>query len=260
MNDLITVHHEMGHIQYFMNYADQPVVFREGANPGFHEAIGDLIALSVATPKHLVSVNLLDKEDIEGDKLEKINLNYQMKMALEKIVFLPFSYVMDKWRWDVFGDESLVPKMNKHWWELRLKHQGISPPVKRSEKDFDPGSKYHIPAGVEYVRYFASHVLQFQFYKTMCESVQYDKLYQCDFDKNKEAGAKLITMLKEGSADTWPNILKKFTGNETMSLDALNEYFEPLTRYLDDFIAENKITTGWEVKSKQLKQIDRSNN
>lgn len=250
MNDLITVHHEMGHIQYFMNYADQPVVYREGANPGFHEAIGDLIALSVATPKHLVSVGLLDAADIEGDKLEKINLNYQMKMALEKIVFLPFSYVMDKWRWEVFGDESSVPNMNRKWWELRLQHQGVSPPVKRSETDFDPGSKYHIPAGVEYVRYFASHVLQFQFYKEMCKTVEYDKLYQCDFDKDKVAGRKLITMLKKGSADTWPNILNEFTGSEKMSLDALVEYFKPLSDFLDKFLVEQNITAGWKANGK----------
>lgn len=249
MNDLITVHHEMGHIQYFMNYAHQPVVYREGANPGFHEAIGDLIALSVATPKHLVSIDLLDKAEIEGDQLEKINLNYQMKMALEKIVFLPFSYVMDKWRWDVFANDSMVPHMNRHWWELRIKHQGVSPPVSRSEKDFDPGSKYHIPAGVEYVRYFVSHVLQFQFYQTMCENLEHKELYECDFNADLESGKKLIDMLRQGSAEKWPKILKDFTGSEKMSLDALNEYFKPLNAFLDNFLKENNLTQslGWKV-------------
>lgn len=61
MDDLVTVHHEMGHVQYFLQYKEQPVPFRDGANPGFHEAIGDVLALSVSTPKHLQSIGLLDK-------------------------------------------------------------------------------------------------------------------------------------------------------------------------------------------------------
>lgn len=129
----------MGHIQYYQNYAHQPAVYRDGANPGFHEAIGDLIALSVSSPEHLSKVGLLQREEDEL-KQSKVNLNYQLKMALEKIVFLPFAYVMDKWRWDVFGNPQLEGQLNRHWWELRLKYQGLSPPGrKRSETDFDPG-------------------------------------------------------------------------------------------------------------------------
>jgi len=148
MEDLVTIHHEMGHIEYFLQYKNQPVVFREGANPGFHEAIGDLLALSVSTPGHLNKVGLSSPlvDDI------KSTINYQMKIALEKIVFIPFSYLMDVWRWDVFSGKTTPENLNKHWWELRIKYQGISPPVKRSEKDFDPGAKYHIPASVEYIR------------------------------------------------------------------------------------------------------------
>jgi peptidyl-dipeptidase A len=148
MEDLVTIHHEMGHIEYFLQYKNQPVVFREGANPGFHEAIGDLLALSVSTPEHLNKVGLFSPlvDDI------KSTINYQMKIALEKIVFIPFSYLMDVWRWDVFSGKTTPENLNKHWWELRIKYQGISPPVKRSEKDFDPGAKYHIPASVEYIR------------------------------------------------------------------------------------------------------------
>ncbi len=144
----MTIHHEMGHIEYFLQYKNQPVVFREGANPGFHEAIGDLLALSVSTPEHLNKVGLFSPlvDDI------KSTINYQMKIALEKIVFIPFSYLMDVWRWDVFSGKTTPENLNKHWWELRIKYQGISPPVKRSEKDFDPGAKYHIPASVEYIR------------------------------------------------------------------------------------------------------------
>lgn len=246
INQLVTVHHEMGHIQYFMEYAVQPPIYREGANPGFHEAIGDLIALSVATPEHLTKVGLLDQVNNPAE-LAKINLNYQMKMALDKVVFLPFAYVMDKWRWNVFGDEKMKDTLNRHWWELRLKHQGVSPPVKRSEKDFDPGAKYHIPAGVEYVRYFVSHVLQFQFFKKMCAANTAPFLYQCDFDGDKTAGAGLIKMLQAGSSDTWQNILKEFIGDEKMSLSAMDEYFKPLNDFLDKFIADNNIKPGWEA-------------
>lgn len=249
MSDLVTVHHEMGHIQYYMEYSVQPPVYREGANPGFHEAIGDLIALSVGTPKHLSKIGLLNSTEIE-DKEDAINLNYQMKMALDKIAFIPFAYVMDAWRWKIFGDESTEANMNREWWDLRLKHQGVSPPVKRSENDFDPGSKYHIPAGVEYVRYFVSHVLQFQFYERMCQEVgQFDKtnLYTCDFDGNKAAGSLLKTMLQKGSSQKWPVILKDMIGSEKMSLSSLNNYFNPLIVYLDKFLADNNITVGWDA-------------
>ncbi|KAH9506446.1 hypothetical protein DERF_011179 [Dermatophagoides farinae] len=255
LEDLVTVHHEMGHIQYFMNYEERPTVYREGANPGFHEAIGDLMALSVITPEHLTKVGLLDKSRIEKN-LEDLNLNYLLRVALDKIAFLPFAFVMDKWRWDIFdddddqdNDDKRIDHMNRHWWELRLKYQGISPPVKRSEIDFDPGSKYHIPAGVEYVRYFVSHILQFQFYKHLCQNVtEKNKLYQCDFYENKEAGQQLITMLQKGSSDRWQNVLKDFIGTSKMSSDALYEYFAPLNQTLTDFIVKNQIKVGWDAK------------
>ncbi|KAH9413078.1 hypothetical protein DERP_006764 [Dermatophagoides pteronyssinus] len=248
LEDLVTIHHEMGHIQYYMNYENKPAVYREGANPGFHEAIGDLMSLSVITPVHLAKVGLLNRSQIEQN-LDDLNLNYQLRMAMDKIAFLPFSFIIDKWRWDVFNDDKLTNHMNRHWWELRLKYQGISPPIKRSEKDFDPGSKYHIPAGVEYVRYFVSHILQFQFYKHLCQNVtKMDKLYQCDFYENKMAGKQLIEMLQKGSSDHWENILKDFIGTSEMSTDAIYEYFAPLNRTLSDFIMNNKISVGWNAK------------
>lgn len=193
-----------------------------------------------------------------GADLAKINLNYQMKMALDKIAFLPFAYVMDKWRWEVFGDPNSQNKLNTKWWELRLKYQGISPPKKRNEKDFDAGAKYHIPANVEYVRYFVSHVLQFTFYERMCKDVgDFDEtnLYLCDFDKNTKAGQALKEMLYQGSSDYWPNILEKFTGNSTMSLTSLRKYFGPLEARLTKFIEDNKIEVGWKVESKFFKNL-----
>jgi peptidyl-dipeptidase A len=148
MEELITIHHEMGHIEYYLQYKEQPSVFRQGANPGFHEAVGDLLALSVSTPGHLNKVGLFSP--LVDDR--EATLNFQMQKALEKIAFLPFGYLMDVWRWDVFSGKTTFDHMNKHWWELRIKYQGISPPVKRSEKDFDPGAKFHVTAGIEYIR------------------------------------------------------------------------------------------------------------
>ncbi len=149
MQDLVRIHHEMGHIQYYLQYKDQPIVFRRGANPGFHEAIGDLLTLSVLTPGHLHKVGLFGS--LVDDK--ETTLNFQMEIALKIVAFLPFGYLTDVWRWDIFSGKTTTDHMNKHWWELRIKYQGLSPPVKRSENDFDAGAKYHIPAGAEYIRF-----------------------------------------------------------------------------------------------------------
>jgi peptidyl-dipeptidase A len=157
MEDLVTIHHEMGHIQYFLQYKEQPFVFQEGANPGFHEAIGDLLALSVSTPGHLHKVGLFSPlvDDCET------TLNFQMQMALDKIAFLPFGYLVGVWLWDVFSGKTTFDHINKRWWELRIKYQGLSPPVSRSENDFDAGAKYHIPAGVGYIRFGNNCFLMF---------------------------------------------------------------------------------------------------
>ena len=163
---------------------------------------------------------------------------------------------MDKWRWDVFDTPDLENHLNRHWWELRLKYQGLSPPAKRSEADFDPGAKYHIPAGVEYVRYFASHILQFQFFEHMCSYVNnVSDLYKCDFDGNKQAGESLIKMLKKGSSDTWQNILEDFIGSDKMSLGSLTKYFQPLEQFLDHFIASHNISVGWRANGESVQVI-----
>ncbi|KAF6092025.1 angiotensin I converting enzyme [Phyllostomus discolor] len=148
MEDLVVAHHEMGHIQYFMQYKDLPVTFQEGANPGFHEAIGDVLALSVSTPKHLHTINLLSSD---GGSYEQ-DINFLMKIALDKIAFIPFSYLVDQWRWRVFDGSITKENYNQEWWSLRLKYQGLCPPVARSQGDFDPGAKFHISSNVPYIR------------------------------------------------------------------------------------------------------------
>nr|XP_014345475.1 PREDICTED: angiotensin-converting enzyme-like [Latimeria chalumnae] len=242
MDDLITVHHEMGHIQYFLQYKDQPISFRDGANPGFHEAIGDVLALSVSTPKHLHSIGLLDtvNENYESD------INYLMSIALDKIAFLPFGYLMDQWRWKVFDGRILKENYNREWWNLRLKYQGLCPPVPRTEDDFDPGAKFHIPANVPYVRYFVSFIIQFQFHEALCKATkQTGPLHKCDIYKSNAAGKLLGDALKLGFSKPWPEAMTLITGQPNMTAEALMKYFEPLTKWLIKQNEKNRVTLGW---------------
>nr|XP_048686115.1 angiotensin-converting enzyme isoform X2 [Caretta caretta] len=242
MDDLITVHHEMGHVQYFLQYKDQPISFRDGANPGFHEAIGDVMALSVSTPKHLHSINLLDRVEDNNES----DINYLMSIALDKIAFLPFGYLMDQWRWKVFDGRIQEDEYNQQWWNLRLKYQGLCPPVPRSEDDFDPGAKFHIPANVPYVRYFVSFVIQFQFHQALCKAAgDTGPLHKCDIYQSKEAGTLLANAMKLGYSKPWPEAMQLITGQPTMSADALMTYFKPLTDWLIQENTKNGETLGW---------------
>ncbi|XP_078079873.1 angiotensin-converting enzyme [Mustelus asterias] len=242
MEDLITAHHEMGHVQYFLQYKDQHISFRDGANPGFHEAIGDVMALSVSTPKHLHSIGLLDK--VENNK--ESDINYLMSIALDKIAFLPFSYLMDQWRWKVFDGRISEDAYNQEWWNLRLKYQGLCPPVPRSEEDFDPGAKFHIPSSVPYVRYFVSFIIQFQFHESLCKVAnQRGPLYKCDIYRSKAAGKLIGDAMKMGSSKPWPEAMRMITGNTTMSADSLMKYFQPLTNWLIAENVKNRETLGW---------------
>ncbi|MBN3296564.1 angiotensin-converting enzyme [Amia ocellicauda] len=242
MDDLITVHHEMGHVQYFLQYKDQPISFRDGANPGFHEAIGDVLALSVSTPKHLNSIGLLDKVENNHDS----DINYLMSIALDKIAFLPFGYLMDQWRWKVFDGRITEQEYNKEWWNLRLKYQGLCPPVPRSEEDFDPGSKFHIPANVPYVRYFVSFVIQFQFHEALCKAAkQTGSLHTCDIYNSKDAGKLLGDVMKLGFSKPWPEAMQMITGQPNMSAQALLKYFAPLITWLEQENKKNGEVLGW---------------
>jgi len=250
MEDLITVHHEMGHIQYYLQYKDQPYAYRSGANPGFHEAIGDTLALSVKTPKHLKEIGLLDESTVIDDY--ETSINFLFSMALDKIAFLPFSYIMDRFRWDIFDNTTDSSEYNSHWWQLRETIQGIKSPVERSADDFDAASKFHISANVPYIRYFVSHVIQFQFYRSLCiEAGQYDPedpssvLHNCDIYRSKEAGAKLASVLSMGSSKPWPETMEKMTGQSRMDASALREYFKPLEDWLKAKNKEMGETPGW---------------
>ncbi len=237
--ELTTIYHELGHVYYYLAYKDQPVMFQTGAHDGFHEAIGDTIVLSM-TPEYLASLGLVKA----GETNEQTVINNQMRQALAKVAFLPFGLMIDRWRWGVF-DGSITPEnYNKAWWELKAKYQGVAPADARDEGFFDPGAKYHVPGNTPYTRYFLSHILQFQFYKALCNAAGHKgPLYQCNFANNAETGKRFWTMLGKGASQPWPQTMKELTGTEKMDGSAVLEYFAPLQNWLEE---QNKgKTCGW---------------
>ena len=227
--DFEVVHHELGHNYYQMAYAGKPFLFRDGANDAFHEAIGDSIALSV-TPPYLKQLGLIDQvPDPRAD------IGFLLNRALDKIAFLPFGYLVDQWRWKVFSGQVGPNDYNKAWWELREKYQGLAPPVPRTEQDFDPGAKYHVPANTPYARYFLAAILQFQLHRALCREAGFSgPLYQCSIYGNKKAGEKLKAMLAMGASEPWPAALKAMTGEDKMDATAIIDYFAPLKSWLDE--------------------------
>jgi peptidyl-dipeptidase A len=238
--DFQTVHHELGHNFYQRAYKDQPPLFQNSANDGFHEAVGDTISLSI-TPDYLKQIGLIDSvPPPSGDT------KYLLETALEKIAFLPFGYLIDKWRWDVFAGKIKPGNYNQAWWDLRTRYQGVAPSVARSESDFDPGSKSHIAGNVPYSRYFLARILQFQFYRALCRDAGFTgPLYRCSFYGNKAAGAKLSKMLAMGNSRPWPDELEALTGERQLDAGALLEYFAPLKSWLDEQNRENGNPVGW---------------
>jgi peptidyl-dipeptidase A len=229
-NDLITIHHELGHNYYFHQYHKLPMLFQAGANDGFHEGIGDTLALSV-TPAYLKSIGLLDAV---ADN-PKAAINQQMKMALDKVAFLPFGLLIDKWRWDVFAGKTSPADYNKAWWALRTKYQGIDAPVPRSEADFDPGAKFHVPGSTPYIRYFLARIYQFQFHRALCKVAGHQgSLETCSIYGNKAAGEKLKAMLSLGASRPWPEALAALSGETRADASALLEYFAPLRKWLEE--------------------------
>lgn len=229
--DFSTIHHELGHNFYQRAYEDQPYMFKGGANGGFHEAIGDAIALSI-TPDYLVRVGLLDEADEPGPEAD---IGLLLQRALDKVAFLPFGLLIDKWRWQVFSGDVGPDGYNEVWWELRNRYQGVAAPVARSEADFDPGAKYHIPANVSYTRYFIADVLQFQFHRALCRAAGYEgPLHRCSIYQSEEAGKKLAAMLEKGQSEPWQDALFALTGQREMDATAILDYFAPLKAWLDE--------------------------
>jgi peptidyl-dipeptidase A len=226
--ELRTIYHELGHVYYFLWYKDQPFFFQNGAHDGFHEAVGDTVNLSM-TPAYLAQIGLVPKSQTSREAV----INQQMKMALEKIAFLPFGKMIDEWRWQVFSGQVTPANYNAAWWALRAKYQGIRPPVERTEADFDPGAKYHIPANTPYTRYFLSFILQFQFHKALCGAAGHKgPLSECSIYGSEEAGRRLGAMLAKGASQPWQDTMYELTGTRQMDASAILEYFEPLRGWL----------------------------
>lgn len=238
--DFVTIHHELGHNYYQRAYNKQSFLYLNGANDGFHEAIGDAVALSI-TPEYLVQIGLLDKAQVpSADK----DLGLLLRQAMDKVAFLPFGLLVDKWRWGVFNGSISPDRYNQGWTDLRLQYQGIIPPVARSEANFDAGAKYHIPGNTPYTRYFLARILQFQFYKAACDIAKWKgPLHRCSFYGNKEVGKRLNAMLEMGASKPWPDALQAFTGTREMDGTAMIAYFKPLMTWLQK---QNKgKSCGW---------------
>ena len=239
--DFTTIYHELGHVYYYMAVKDKPPLFQGGAHDGFHEAIGDTIVLGM-TPKYLQSIGLAGEQQVSNEAL----INAQMRMALAKVSFLPFGLMIDRWRWGVF-DGSIKPgEYNKAWWDLKAKYQGVAPVTARGEENFDPGAKYHVPGNTPYTRYFLSHVLQFQFYKSLCDAAGHKgPLYECTYYGNKAAGQKYWAMLQKGASQPWQRTMKELTGGEKMDATAILDYFAPLQTWLKQ--QNEGQTCGWQA-------------
>lgn len=226
--EFTTIYHELGHVYYYLAYNHLPPLLQTGAHDGFHEAVGDTIVLSM-TPQYLESIGLAAGQTQSQEAL----INAQMRMALAKVAFMPFGLMIDRWRWGVFDGTIKPENYNKAWWDLKAKYQGVAPAQPRGEEFFDPGAKYHVPANVPYTRYFLSHVLQFQFYKSLCESAGHKgPLNECSFYDNKTAGKKYWTMLGKGASQPWQQTLQEMTGSKQMDGAAMLEYFQPLQTWL----------------------------
>ncbi len=230
-DDFVTIHHELGHNYYQRAYKAQPFLYENGANDGFHEAIGDTVALSI-TPAYLTQIGLLDPSKVpSADK----DIGLLLRQAMDKVAFLPFGLMVDRWRWGVFDGSIQPADYTARWNELRRQYQGIVPPVERGVDSFDPGAKYHVPASVPYTRYFLARILQFQFYKAACDQAGWTgPLHRCSFYGNEEVGRRLNAMLEMGASKPWPDALEAFTGSREMSGEPMIEYFAPLKSWLDE--------------------------
>ncbi|XP_055597745.1 angiotensin-converting enzyme-like [Uranotaenia lowii] len=251
--DFIKVHHVVGNINYFKSYSEQPIVFQEGANPGFHEAVGEVIAMSVGTPKHLERIQLLTNYNMN----KRAKVNQLFMAALSKVVFLPFAHSLEKWRLDVLREDYFGEEYNCKYWELRSKFAGVEPPVERSKRNFDPPAKYHIAADVEYMRYFVSTIIQYQFHQALCKDAgEYEKnnknklLSDCDIFESTSAGNKLKKMMQLGSSQPWTEAIKIITGRRSINAAAMVEYFQPLYEWLVDYNVMNSVPLGWVESTK----------
>ncbi|HEY8088468.1 MAG TPA: M2 family metallopeptidase, partial [Polyangiaceae bacterium] len=238
-DDLVTVHHELGHDHYFQSYGKQPILFQRGANDGFQEAVGDAVALSV-TPAYLKAAGLLDA--VPGG--ERSRMNHLMKRALDKVAFLPFGLLVDRWRWEVFAGKVGPDAYEGAWQELRTQYQGVRAPVGRTEDDFDPGAKYHVATGTPYVAYFLARIYQFQFHAALCRAAGFSgPLDACSIAGSAAAGERLRAVLALGASRPWPDALEALGAGRKADAAPMLSYFAPLRAWLAQ--ANRGAHCGW---------------
>ena len=239
--DFSTIHHELGHIFYYQAYAHQPSVFQSGANDGFHEAVGDLLSLSI-TPNYLVDIGFVTEE--EADLAKQDSVAFLMKQALDGVVPTPWTLMLDKWRMAVFNGDLAEDEINDYWWELREKYQGVKSPNERPEDAFDPGAKYHIPGNTPYTRYYLARVLQYQFHESLCNEIGFEgPLHECSIYGSEIAGEKLRAMLSMGQSQPWQDALESMIGTRELSGTAMLNYYAPLKEWLD--VQNEGRVCGW---------------
>ena len=241
--DFSTIHHELGHIFYYQAYnSTQPSVFQSGANDGFHEAVGDLLSLSI-TPEYYNKIGLISEAEAKDATSDPISL--LMQQALQGVVSVPWTLMLDKWRAGVFSGETSESQLNDSWWELREYYQGIGVPRERGADAFDPGAKYHIPGNTPYTRYYLAQILQYQFHESLCNQMGFEgPLHECSIYDNDLAGEKLRAMLSLGQSQEWQVALEALTGTRSLSGKSMLNYYKPLKDWLD--VQNTDRTCGWE--------------
>ncbi|XP_063229178.1 angiotensin-converting enzyme-like [Bacillus rossius redtenbacheri] len=251
--DFYVIHHEMGHIEYYMSYRDQPAIFQDGANSAFQEAVGDAVMFGVLAPQHLLRLRLVDDDEAFSPDTQIALL---LQQALARLPQVPFGLLVDKWRWRALSGALRPPEYTAAWWALRSHYQGVSPPVPRAADDFDPAAKFHIPDNTPYVRYFLASFLQMQLFKAMCEAAVLGRvgpparlslpLHQCDIYGSKDAGKRLRAMMEMGSSRPWPAALEAVAGERGYSAGPLLQYYAPLHDWLARQVWRHRIPVGWD--------------
>ncbi|XP_032355526.1 angiotensin-converting enzyme 2 [Etheostoma spectabile] len=245
MDDFLTAHHEMGHNQYQMAYRNLSYLLRDGANEGFHEAVGEIMSLSAATPKHLQSLNLLAPDFIYDSEAE---INFLLKQALTIVATLPFTYMLEEWRWQVFAGNITKDNWMKRWWEMKRELVGVGEPVPRDETYCDPPALFHVSGDYSFIRYFTRTIYQFQFQKALCDAANHPgALSTCDITNSTVAGTKLRNMLELGRSKSWTRALHTISGDFKMDARPLLDYFQPLHDWLKAENKKNNRTVGWKT-------------
>ncbi|NXX07699.1 ACE2 enzyme, partial [Larus smithsonianus] len=230
MDDFLTAHHEMGHIEYDMAYSTQPFLLRGGANEGFHEAVGEIMSLSAATPQHLKSLDLLEPTFQEDEETE---INFLLKQALTIVGTMPFTYMLEKWRWMVFRGEITKQEWTKRWWEMKREIVGVVEPVPHDETYCDPAVLFHVANDYSFIRYYTRTIYQFQFQEALCKAANHTgPLHTCDITNSTAAGQNLRELLELGRSKPWTQALESVTGEKYMNAAPLLHYFEPLYKWL----------------------------